>query len=82
MGGGLSLALATQLASTPHPLLAAVTCYGTPPKDLFDVREITKVTPVQGHFGDKVRLQLLAMASIIKTHPKRKCNHPGRLYRI
>ncbi|KAH8552208.1 dienelactone hydrolase [Umbelopsis sp. PMI_123] len=53
MGGGLSLALATQLASTPHPLLAAVTCYGTPPKDLFDVREITKVTPVQGHFGDK-----------------------------
>lgn len=53
MGGGLSLALAARLAETQHPLHAAVTCYGTPPRDHFDVRNITKVTPVQGHFGGK-----------------------------
>jgi carboxymethylenebutenolidase len=59
MGGGLSLALATHLANTSHPLVAAVTCYGTPPKDIFDVREITKSTPVQGHFGAKVSLKVI-----------------------
>ncbi|ORY97394.1 dienelactone hydrolase [Syncephalastrum racemosum] len=53
MGGGLSLALAARLAETRHPLQAAVTCYGTAPRDQFDVRNITKVTPVQGHFGGK-----------------------------
>ncbi|KAI8580210.1 hypothetical protein K450DRAFT_238687 [Umbelopsis ramanniana AG] len=60
MGGGLSLALATHLANTSHPLAAAVTCYGTPPKDIFDVREITKVTPVQGHFGAKDNMKGLS----------------------
>jgi carboxymethylenebutenolidase len=54
MGGGLSLALATHMAKTKTPLKAAVSCYGTPPGQLFDVREITTVTPVQGHFGGKV----------------------------
>ncbi|GAB5587076.1 hypothetical protein Unana1_01976 [Umbelopsis nana] len=53
MGGGLSLALATHLANTTYPLAAAVTCYGTPPRDQFDVREIAKSTAVQGHFGNK-----------------------------
>ena len=66
MGGGLSLALATHLANTSHPLAAAVTCYGTPPKDIFDVREITKATPVQGHFGAKVSLRTII-------NPKVKC---------
>ncbi|KAF7731885.1 hypothetical protein EC973_007716 [Apophysomyces ossiformis] len=57
MGGGLSLALASKLAETKHPLAAAITCYGTPPGDVFDVRTITKATPVQGHFGglDKMK---------------------------
>ncbi|CAO3597954.1 unnamed protein product [Absidia cylindrospora] len=53
MGGGLSLALASQLCTTKNPLQAAVTCYGTPPGELYDVRTITSVTPVQGHFGGK-----------------------------
>lgn len=50
MGGGLSLALATQLNNPP--LKAAVSCYGTPPAD-FDVSKITSATAVQGHFGGK-----------------------------
>ncbi|KAI9495369.1 dienelactone hydrolase [Zychaea mexicana] len=50
MGGGLSLALATQLTSPP--LKAAVTCYGTTP-DNFDVTKITSATAIQGHFGGK-----------------------------
>ncbi|KAI8146303.1 dienelactone hydrolase [Fennellomyces sp. T-0311] len=53
MGGGLSLALASRMAEKPRPLKAAVTCYGTPPADLFDVRDITRQTAVQGHFGGK-----------------------------
>ncbi|KAI8377585.1 dienelactone hydrolase [Radiomyces spectabilis] len=56
MGGGLSLALASRLAETRHPLRAAVACYGTPPGDIFDVRKITKITPVQGHFGGKDKM--------------------------
>ncbi|KAI8337591.1 dienelactone hydrolase [Chlamydoabsidia padenii] len=60
MGGGLSLALATHMAKTRHPLKAAVTCYGTPPGELYDVREITTVTPVQGHFGGKDTLKGLS----------------------
>ncbi|ORY93886.1 dienelactone hydrolase [Syncephalastrum racemosum] len=48
MGGGLSLALATQV-----PLKAAVSCYGTAPSDTFDVAKITSATAVQGHFGGK-----------------------------
>ncbi|KAG0175983.1 Sorting nexin, cytoplasm-to-vacuole targeting pathway/endosomal sorting [Apophysomyces sp. BC1034] len=51
VGGGLSLALASKLAETRHPLKAAITCYGTAPGDMFDIRNITKATPVQGHFG-------------------------------
>ncbi|KAI8081278.1 dienelactone hydrolase [Halteromyces radiatus] len=54
MGGGLSLALASHLATaSKYPLKACVSCYGTPPGDLYDVRDITTVTPVQGHFGGK-----------------------------
>lgn len=53
MGGGLSLALASKLVNTPHPLNAAVSCYGTPPGDIFDVRIVTTRTPVQAHFGGK-----------------------------
>ncbi|KAI9322113.1 dienelactone hydrolase [Dichotomocladium elegans] len=51
MGGALSLALASQLNNPP--LKAAVTCYGTPPADAFDVSKITSATAVQGHFGGK-----------------------------
>ncbi|SAM07227.1 hypothetical protein [Absidia glauca] len=58
MGGGLSLALATHMAKTKTPLKAAVSCYGTPPGQLFDVREITTVTPVQGHFADALEFNL------------------------
>ncbi|KAI9492302.1 dienelactone hydrolase [Zychaea mexicana] len=53
MGGGLSLALASRMADTKNPLKAAVTCYGTPPADIFDVRNITTLTAVQGHFGGR-----------------------------
>lgn len=55
MGGALSLASAVAL--TEHPLQAAVTCYGTPSPDAFDVSKITKATAVQGHFGGKDNLQ-------------------------
>lgn len=48
MGGGLSLALATQVT-----LKAVVSCYGTAPQDAFDVAKITSTTAVQGHFGGK-----------------------------
>ncbi|KAI8144639.1 dienelactone hydrolase [Fennellomyces sp. T-0311] len=54
MGGGLSLALATQLTSPP--LKAAVTCYGTTP-DTFDVSKITSATAVQGHFGGQDKME-------------------------
>ncbi|KAL1931052.1 hypothetical protein VTP01DRAFT_10189 [Rhizomucor pusillus] len=53
MGGALSLVLATVLADTEQPLQAAVTCYGTPSADAFDVTKITNATAVQGHFGGK-----------------------------
>ncbi|KAI7854477.1 dienelactone hydrolase [Circinella umbellata] len=56
MGGGLSLALATTLVKTKRPLKAVVTCYGTPPAELFDVRDITTRTPVQGHFGGQDKM--------------------------
>ncbi|KAI9256576.1 dienelactone hydrolase [Phascolomyces articulosus] len=56
MGGGLSLALASKMAETRKPLKAAVTCYGTAPGDKFDVRTITKKTPVQGHFGGQDKM--------------------------
>lgn len=56
MGGGLSLALASRMASTPHALRAAVTCYGTPPSELFEPRLFgSQRTAIQGHFGGKVR---------------------------
>ncbi|CDH54501.1 protein usf [Lichtheimia corymbifera JMRC:FSU:9682] len=54
MGGGLSLALASRMASTPHALRAAVTCYGTPPSELFEPRLFgSQRTAIQGHFGGK-----------------------------
>lgn len=53
MGGALSLVLATVLADTEQPLQAAVTCYGTPSADAFDMTKITNATAVQGHFGGK-----------------------------
>lgn len=55
MGGGLSLALASRMSSTPHALRAAVTCYGTPPSELFEPRLFgSQRTAIQGHFGGKV----------------------------
>ncbi|KAI9311303.1 dienelactone hydrolase [Dichotomocladium elegans] len=53
MGGGLSLALASRMAETRHPLKAAVTCYGSPPSELLDHRAVSQVTAIQGHFGGK-----------------------------
>ncbi|CAO3624893.1 unnamed protein product [Cunninghamella blakesleeana] len=56
LGGGISCALASQMALTNHPLKALVTLYGTPLRG-FDVRQITKTTPIQGHFGGKDTLK-------------------------
>ncbi|CAO3608636.1 unnamed protein product [Cunninghamella echinulata] len=55
LGGGISCALASQLALTKHPFLALVTLYGTPLG--YDARQITKTTPIQGHFGGKDTLK-------------------------
>ncbi|KAI9309416.1 hypothetical protein BJ944DRAFT_236106 [Cunninghamella echinulata] len=55
LGGGISCALASQLALTKHPFLALVTLYGTPMG--YDARQITKTTPIQGHFGGKDTLK-------------------------
>ncbi|KAJ2958965.1 hypothetical protein NQZ79_g5523 [Umbelopsis isabellina] len=78
MGGGLSLALAEHLSGTSHPLKAAVTCYGTPPKDIFDVREITKVTPVQGHFGGKDSMEGLSDPATVDALEFNLQNAPNR----
>jgi dienelactone hydrolase len=59
MGGALSLALASQAAVNEMPLQAAVSCYGIPPADAFDVTKITNATPIQGHFGGKVVRNIL-----------------------
>ncbi|RIA90738.1 dienelactone hydrolase family-domain-containing protein [Glomus cerebriforme] len=52
MGGAVSLALASHLASK-EPLSAVVTCYGIPSPTICDVSVIGLKTPVQGHFGNE-----------------------------
>jgi dienelactone hydrolase len=54
VGGGLSLALATDATKNGKPLQATVTFYGVPSQDVFDTTLI-RDTPIQGHFGGKVK---------------------------
>ncbi|KAI8141195.1 hypothetical protein BJV82DRAFT_670819 [Fennellomyces sp. T-0311] len=49
----LYLNLAFLFVEALNTVKAAVTCYGTSPADLFDVRSITRQTAVQGHLGGK-----------------------------
>ncbi|KAI9205754.1 dienelactone hydrolase [Polychytrium aggregatum] len=53
MGGALSLALASKLSKSPHPLNAVSSFYGTPSAEHFDIGSIPIVTPCQAHFGEK-----------------------------
>ncbi|KAI8884415.1 alpha/beta-hydrolase [Backusella circina FSU 941] len=52
VGGGLSLALATDATKNGKPLQATVTFYGIPSQDVFDTT-IIRDTAIQGHFGGK-----------------------------
>lgn len=79
LGGGISCALASQMASTKHPFKALVTLYGTPLRG-FDARQITKTTPIQGHFGGKVNLKREKNIIILLYINIYLCNNKIKLY--